>query len=124
MIGFQQSATKPDLGANQNELQLGEQLSLMLEDSKWQLETILDEQNDVFAVLDTQRRILRSNQALARLLGCDPELCIGSTLESLLAPESLEMFRTLVSEVFHESDRNLSSSRKSSFRCGIRKQEP
>jgi len=112
MIGFQHSATQPDLGANQNELQLGEQLSLMLEDSKWQLETILDEQNDVFAVLDTQRRILRSNQALARLLGCDPELCIGSTLESLLAPESLEMFRTLVSEVFHESDRNLSSSRQ------------
>lgn len=54
MSGIQNPAVQPDLGVNRNELQLGEQLFLMLEDSKWQLENILDEQSDVFALLDTQ----------------------------------------------------------------------
>jgi|GEM_PF-2936688 len=121
MIGNETHALQPDLGANRNELQLGEQLFMMLEDSKWQLESILDEQSDVFAILDTQRRILRSNSALARLMGCDVELCIGKTLDSILAPESLEIFQGLASDVFHESSRNPLAARQ--LELPVRRQE-
>jgi len=101
-----------NLGVNQNELQLGEQLFLMLEDSKWQLESILDEQKDLFVILDPQRRVLRSNVALARILGCDPELCIGRPIDPVFNADDLGLFKNVISEIFHAESITVSASRQ------------
>jgi PAS domain-containing protein len=114
---------KEDAGAGQSllqnqYLQASHALLTWIEASKSSVERLIDTMPFAFAVLDTEGRVRRGNDALANLLGEELEGCLGLPFTGILSVEDGRAFQRAVARALARPALNIAGKKPNGMPMG------